>query len=225
MSTDQIGANGNLQKPGCNNWLNIIPVEEFNYNLNKQQFLNAVRLRYQLPIPNLPTRCPCGEKLDTQHAMSCKKGGFVTLRHNKLRDITGALLEEVCHDVAIEPILQPISDNNLVPSTANTNDGARLDVTARSFWSTDQKAFFDVRAFNPNGSRYQSKSLKQCFVVNEREKKRLYNRRILEVEHASFTALLFTIHGAMGTEYRTFVSKLSELMAIKRDLPKSTVTS
>ena len=184
-----------------------------------------MQLRYQLPIPNLPTRCPCGEKFDTQHAMSCKKGGFVTLCHNKLRDITGALLEEVCHDVAIQPILQPVSDNNLVPSTANTNDGARLDVSARSFWSTDQKAFFDVRVFNPNGSRYQSKSLKQCFVVNEREKKRLYNRRILEVEHTSFTPLLFTIHGAMGTECRTFVSKLIELMAIKRDLPKSTVTS
>ena len=92
MSTDQIRANDILQQPSCNNYLNIITVEELNYNLNKQQFLNAVRLRYQLPIPNLPTRCPCGEKFDTQHAMSCKKGVFVTLRHNRLRDITGALL-------------------------------------------------------------------------------------------------------------------------------------
>ena len=32
---------------------------------------------------------------------------------------TGALLEQVFHDVAIEPILQPVTDNNLVPSTAN----------------------------------------------------------------------------------------------------------
>ena len=61
MSKDQIRANDILQQPGCNNWLNIIPVEEFNYNLNKQQFLDAVRLRYQLPIPNLLTRCPCEE--------------------------------------------------------------------------------------------------------------------------------------------------------------------
>ena len=59
--------------------------------------------------------------------------------------------------------------------------------------------------------------------MNEREKKRLYNRRILEVEHAGFTPLIFTIHGAMGTECRTFVPKLSELLAIKRDLPKSLV--
>ena len=99
----------------------------------------------------------------------------MTLRHNKLRDIRGALLEEVCHDVAIEPILQPVTNNYLVPSTANTNDSARLDVSARNFWITGQKAFFDVRVFHPNASRYQSKSLKQCFAVNEREKKRIYN--------------------------------------------------
>ena len=61
--------------------------------------------------------------------------------------------------------------------------------------------------------------------MNQREKKRLYNRRILEVDHASFTPLIFTIHDTMGIECRTFVSKLSELLAVKRDLPKSTVTS
>ena len=42
--------------------------------------------------------------------MSCKKGGFVTLRHNKLRNIIGALLKELCHDGAIEPTLQPVID-------------------------------------------------------------------------------------------------------------------
>ena len=60
--------------------------------------------------------------------------------------------------------------------------------------------------------------------MNEREKKRLYNRT-LEVEHASFTPLIITIYGAVDIECRTFVSKFSEFLAIKRDLPKSTVTS
>ena len=93
-------------------------------------------------------------------------GGFVTLHHNKLKDITGALLEEVCHDAAVEPILQPVPDNNLVPSKANSNDGARLDVSAKHLEPV-QKAFFDVRVFDSNPTRYQSKSLKQCFVVSE----------------------------------------------------------
>ena len=86
--------------------------------------------------------------------MSCKKGGFVTLHHNKLRDITGALLEEVCHDVDFEPLLQPVTDNNLVQSTANTNNGARLDISAKNVWITGQKAFFDVRVFDLNASQY-----------------------------------------------------------------------
>ena len=43
MSKDKIRANDTLQQPGCQNWLNNIPIEEFNYNLNKQQFLDAMR--------------------------------------------------------------------------------------------------------------------------------------------------------------------------------------
>ena len=82
MSTDQIRANELLQKPGCNNSLNIIQIEEFNYNLNKQQFLDAVGISYQLPMPNLSTRCRCGKKTDAQHAASCKMVDFVTLRRN-----------------------------------------------------------------------------------------------------------------------------------------------
>ena len=72
------------------------------------------------------------------------------------------------------------------------------------------------------------KSFEQRFGVNERETKRLDNRRTLEVEHASFTQLTFTsstIHVAIGIECRTFVSKLGELLTIKRDLPKATMAS
>ena len=93
----------------------------------------------------------------------------MTLPHNKLRDITGALLEEVCHDLAIEPILQPVRDNNLVPSTINKNDGAQLDLGARSFSIMGQKDFFSVSVFDPNAWRYHSRSFEQCFSVNERE--------------------------------------------------------
>ena len=57
MSKDYMRVNDILQQPVCTNWLNIILTEQFNYNLNKQQFLDAVRLRYQLSLPNLSTRC------------------------------------------------------------------------------------------------------------------------------------------------------------------------
>ena len=46
---------------------------------------------------------------DINHSLSCKKGGFVILRHNNIRDTTAKLLEEVCYDVQIEPRLIPIA--------------------------------------------------------------------------------------------------------------------
>ena len=38
---------------GSSNWLNVIPMREFNYVLNKQQFWNSIGLRYGWPIPGL----------------------------------------------------------------------------------------------------------------------------------------------------------------------------
>ena len=40
--------------------------------------------------------------------------------------------------------------------------------------------------------RYGSQELTKAYEVNEREKERQYNARILEVEHGSFTPLVMT---------------------------------
>ena len=77
-----------------------------------------MRLRYQLHIPNLQTQFSCGEKFDLKHAMSCQKRVFVIICHNKSRDIIGELLGQFCHNAAIEPILDPFTDNSLVSSRA-----------------------------------------------------------------------------------------------------------
>ena len=61
-------------------------------------------------------------------------GGFLSLRHN-IRDITACLLNEECHNVALEPSLMPLSRERLRCKTANTEDGARLDIRAQGFWS------------------------------------------------------------------------------------------
>ena len=44
-----------------------------------------------------------------KHALNCKKGGFVTMRHNNIRDFTANILSEVCNDVALETLLTPLS--------------------------------------------------------------------------------------------------------------------
>lgn len=47
------------------------------------------------------------------HAIICKRGGFVIQRHNELRDLEAELLRTVFSDVAIEPVLQDVSGEQL----------------------------------------------------------------------------------------------------------------
>ena len=200
---------------GVSNWLNTLPMVEYGFDLTKQQFWDAIRLRYGWNIPGLPTTCCCGEKFDLQHCMNCKKGGFISLRHNNIRDLTANMLQEVCKDVAVEPTLQQLTGEELPPTT-KTGDEVRLDIKARGFWVKGQDAFFDVRVFNPNASRYLTQSLQTCYARNEREKKKAYSQRVLQVERGSFTPLVFDLQGGMARECSTFYRRLAEMMAEKR---------
>ncbi len=55
-----------------------------------------------------------GRALSIEHALSCAKGGFPTIRHNEIRDLTADLLTEVCNDIRIESDLQPITEQTLI---------------------------------------------------------------------------------------------------------------
>ena len=98
-------------------------------------------LGYGLPLKRLPSHCGCSKPYNVQHAISCKKGGFVTLRHNELRNNIAEMLEEVTSDVKLEPALQPF-------------DEARSDISPKGFWIRGQRAFFDIRVFDSNAQRH-----------------------------------------------------------------------
>ena len=68
----------------ASSWLNAIPIEEHGLPLNKQEFRDSLCLRYNLPLPNLPSYCACGEVFTVNHALSCKKGGFIAQRHDTI---------------------------------------------------------------------------------------------------------------------------------------------
>ena len=63
-------------------------------------------LLYDWQLQNIPSTCICGTDFSPDHAMTCSFGGFPTIRHNELRDFFESVVAEVCHDVAIEALLQ-----------------------------------------------------------------------------------------------------------------------
>ena len=134
--------------------------------------------------------------------MSYKRGGFII--HNDLRDLTANLLSNVCNDVEIEPKLLPVTSENFSNRTANTRTEVRLDINQEGS-GLGQQAFFDIRVFDPNAKRYLNSALPQCYAQNEKEKKRQHNERVLQIEHGSFTPLVFSVYGGMSRECSTFL--------------------
>ena len=197
LTEEQIRLNNLNQEHGSSSWLTTLPLSEEGYDLTKQLFWDLIRIRYGWTLTRLPAYCECREKFDLQHALSCKKGGFVSLRHNLVRNITSSLLSEVCKVVRVEPQLQPLTGGSFASSTATGNE-VRLDVCAHGFWQAGQMVFFDVRVFNPSATRHAKQELFKTYQLNEKEKKHLYNERIMQVEHGRFTPLVKSATGGMG---------------------------
>ena len=152
------------------------------------------------------------------------EGGFIHRRHDEIKELFGHIANDIYHDVEIEPGLLPVSGEVLPPS-ANKQDDARLDLSVRSFWQRGERAFMDVRIFNPFASTHLNQNLENSFKSNEREKKRTYGQRVIEIEHGSFTPLVFSANGGCGREADHFISVLAEKLGEKQNTSYSeTVT-
>ena len=142
------------------------------------------------------------------------------MQHNEIRDLTATLLTEVCNDVKIEPDLQEITTETFNGRSANTTEGARLDIAASGFWVGEgrrERVFMDVRVFNPFAPSNRQSNLDKCFLKHEKEKKRAYEQRVREVEHASFVPLVMSATGGLAKEATNFYKRLASLLAEKWD--------
>lgn len=204
------------QEKGASSWLTALPIQEHGFSLHKTAFHDALALRYGWLPSRTPSHCACGSSFSVDHALSCPKGGFPSIRHNEVRDLTADLLSEVCHDVEVEPNLQPLNDETFQYKTSNTQDGARLDISMNGFWGGRyEKCYTDIRVFNPLAPSNNGSSIQSCYRKHESVKKRAYESRIREVEHSTFTPLVFSATGGMGHEATIFYKRLASLLSEK----------
>ena len=166
LPPDLLQAVQQTRDKGASSWLNAIPIEEHGLPLNKQEFRDSLCLRYNLPLPNLPSYCACRKVFTVNHALTCKKGGFIAQRHDTIRDLLTSHISKVCRNVETEPLLQPL-DNEVfnLQSTVMRTPGLT--------------AFFDVRVTHVNSRSNQGKHTATIFKEQENEKKRKYNQRVM----------------------------------------------
>ena len=130
-------------KDTLSSWLNTLPLQNDNFNLSAQEFRedhDAICLRYTCmkPLLNLPPTCDgCGAAFTTIHALDCRKGGLVSLRHNEICDLLCELSSIVWNNVVREPVIQE--------SSTTLSEGLIADLAVRGVWQRQCIAMFDVR--------------------------------------------------------------------------------
>ena len=79
----------------------------------------------------------------------------------------------------------------------------------------------ELTSQNQSTSSWHIATLSQCYRRDELEKKRSYDQRIREIEHRSFSPLVFSTPGGMGPTATTVYKKIASMMAQKQDKPYS----
>ena len=126
----------------------------------------------------------------------------------KMRDIRAEILTEVCSKIEVEPHLERLSGELLALRTSISDDKGRFDIPANGVWGGRfEKAFFDVRVFNPC-AKSNSGTLPSVYRKHEVEKKRCYEQRIRKVKHSSFTPFVVSCTGGIGKLATTFYKDL-----------------
>ena len=89
-------------------------------------------------------------------------------------------------------------------------------MSAVGIYSPLERTFLDVRVSNFNSPSYRDKTPEQIYLMKEREKKRDYNQRVIQVEKGSFTPLIFSTTGGMGPEATSYHKRVAQLISTKK---------
>jgi hypothetical protein len=136
-----------------------------------QEFRDALLLCHVRIPGDLPLHCDgCGDKFDVRHALECKVGGLVILRHNEIN-------EELLCDLASKALLAPsavrvepmIHSRRTAEETkakepkppvqrlSRSSGQERRDLLIRGFWARRTDIIVDVRVTDTDAKSYRSR--------------------------------------------------------------------
>ena len=65
-----------LSEKGSSSWFGALPLKEYGFILNTQEFIDSILLRYNHPMSDIPKICACSSPNNIDHALICKRVVF-----------------------------------------------------------------------------------------------------------------------------------------------------
>ena len=168
--------------------------------LSADEWRDNVRLRYNHSPLDMPAACDgCGAKMTVEHALSCKVGGLVHIRHDDVADEWRHLCGTALSPGRVErepPIFRcvshwarvaagnttppPPSTPTATPPTPPTTTEQRGDASCHGFWKRGRTCIFDMRITDTDAKSYRKKDFGKVLLQHEKEKKDKYLQTCLE---------------------------------------------
>ncbi|KAL7477562.1 hypothetical protein ACHAW6_003394 [Cyclotella cf. meneghiniana] len=220
-------------------WLSTIPDCFTGMELTKTEWLDNIALRYGSQPPHLPSRCNgCNEGFTVDHALNCKKGGLVGIRHDDACDEWAHLCSLAFSNarVEIEPPIHyghdssdrsPCCTTTPPPPTSPNDiagDEARGDVLVHSFWQCTRGTIFNIRICEMDTRSYANTSSDKVLKRASKEKVQKYKLACL-AQHQDFTPLLYSVDGLSSKEAQKAERRLACIFAKKWDRTYSDITN
>ena len=198
-------------------WLTVQPTLLNGTQLSMEEFTDSVRLRFGLLPHSLPAKCDgCQQTFSVEHAMKCKKGGLIVLRHNDISATWKSLSLGAFPPSAVadEPLILKGRANDGNCTGGEVQAEIRGDVAVHGFWQRGSSAIFDIRVTDTDCPTYRSMDPSKVLARHEKEKKDKYLDACLE-RRKSFTPLVFSVDGMAGKEAIAACKRLASLLANK----------
>ena len=74
---DQLRSVNQSRDKGASTWLTAVLLVDHGLVLNEQEFRDSLRLKYNMPLSGLLSKCVCGGKYAVCHALSWRRGTMV----------------------------------------------------------------------------------------------------------------------------------------------------
>ena len=171
--------------------------------------------------------------MTVEHALSCKTGGLVHIRHNDAADewrhLCGTALSpcQVEHQPRIFSCVSRWAQNAAGAGTPNsltpTTDAPpppaateeRGDASCHGFWERGRTTIFDMRIIMDTDARsYRKKEFAKVPEQHEKEKKDKYLQNCLEM-WKDFTPMVYSVDGIAGCKARNAEKRLATHLAGK----------
>ncbi|KAL7463368.1 hypothetical protein ACHAXS_003783 [Conticribra weissflogii] len=215
-------------------WLTVIPKAINGTILSAEEFRDNLRLRYGFTPEFLPKTCDgCNKAFTITHALNCRKGGLVSLRHSEIANEWAHLCaialgtDSIINEPSIflgksknpdNPSTPPFEQIHSPTHFAEAN--ARGDKGVIGFWQHQRVTIFDAQIVNTDSPSYSSKDPQHILNQSESNKKTKYEDACHQ-RRRDFTPIIYSVDGLPSKGTTLAEKRLSQLLQNKLQIPYS----